>query len=258
MPRGYNLASMEYSRLLDLLEYEKKDPNEFLKGAIVAKRLDLLPLLFDFGANAQDLLGVGSEEYFLNTCDKDIASYLSYFFNNQLSSDNDLSIIVSELDHKYFGKRLFANRHAAFSKIEKTGMWSIGLTELESRNSHFLESMNIICEVGSWEDRFVNVNLEKADKILVTTIKHIGLNRVLPKNLVDYPDSEFLSPNISNILKIYLINGYDFKSWLSDLTWSGFEKPFGIALAEASCVFSDDGRIDFRILDLMKDEYCRK
>lgn len=50
MPRGHNINTMDYFRLEDLLEYENKDPNLFLRSAIECKRIDLLPLLFDHGA----------------------------------------------------------------------------------------------------------------------------------------------------------------------------------------------------------------
>lgn len=234
------------------------DFTKMLQDIIFTDELLQIQYLIKNGANLSAVMPMHDAEKFLEKCSKDVAKYLSYFIPDEGHTDNELATVVNDLEWGVFDQRAYAKRYAVSNTVEKMHVWSIGLTEREATSKQFLESLNIICDIAPWEDRFMNVDLERTNEVMVSSLQYLGNHKA---HLSDYdllPMIDVMSPNISHILKIRRIYQADLEKFLGEQAWAGTEQLLGISPVDKQTLFRRDEKlIDFRIFDRMKEEVSR-
>lgn len=243
--KNINLKSISLDELIDEMVLSNLNPNNFLKEAITLKRLDIVKVLFEYGATTETLYTPNEEDKFLESCSKDLAEYLSQYRQqfNKKELETCFDEIARSLYQIDYGR--YTNRNYQFNHIGKTCHWSIGLTVREADEERFLTLVNQMCDIEPWNDRHQHIDINRTDGFaLISTVVHDQIEGDI--------DPEYISPNIKASLNLYLVNKYELKSFLGELSFKG-EEMLGIVEFDKPTLFKLDGSVDFKIFDHMKE-----
>lgn len=237
------MSQNEDDLIFQILE-KKLHPNELLKDAVKEGNLSLVKISMEYGACVTSLTNGKSVSDYLDTLNDELSSLLAMYGRDE---NGDLSLVAHELSAAMYSINNInsINRNETYEKVNKINHWSIGLTTRELEDTDYLSSLNQICNISDWSDRFSNVSFEKNSGFYV-------VSTVTEEAPIDI-DPQYISANIKGRFHVFMIDACSLKEFIGSLTLQGGHELIGIDHIEAPDLFFFDGRIDSKIFDHMKN-----